>query len=149
MLKFTGVLFIIISSSLIGFLKSRSLTLRHKKLLRLSGGLNLFYEYVEQGSFEIYTAVANAFNDCKFLEIKREKIICTDTDLTAEQQSEINDFFKLMGTGFKKEECDRIKNFEIYVKGQLKNAENDVNQKCRLYQTFGVCLGLMLGILLI
>lgn len=149
MLKFTGVLFIIISTSLIGFLKSRSLNLRVKKLLRLSGGLSLFYEYVEQGSFEIYTAVENAFKDCDFLQIKSNNIICTDCDLAPDEQNEINSFFKSLGSGFKKEECDRIKNFELYIKKHLKTAENDVRQKCRLYQTLGVCLGLMLGILLI
>ena len=44
---------------------------------------------------------------------------------------------------------DRIKGFKLKMETYLKESENDALQKGKMYQTFGVCIGLAIGILLV
>lgn len=136
------------SSSVIGFLKSRSLVERHKKLLLLSDAVNTFYNYIEQGGFELDFLIKNAFSKCNFLTFGRNEILCNDSDLKKDK-SLIEEFFVRLGNSTKKVECDHINYFILKLKTVLVDAQNDVAQKSKVYQTLGVCVGLTIGILFI
>ena len=55
----------------------------------------------------------------------------------------------LLGAFAKRAECDRIINFKLKIQKLRDEAEKDAEQKCKVYQTFGICIGLAMGILLI
>ena len=148
-IKLIGIVLIVFASTLAGFLKSRSLLNRSKKLLLLLDGVNMLFEYVEQEGCELSEAVKNSFCKCDFLNLKENIDLSCESDLKKDDKLEIVSFFSLLGSGVKKLECDRIINFKAKVKSLHSAAEKDVLQKCRIYQTFGICIGLSIGILLI
>lgn len=147
--KLCGVLLVILSCSTAGFLKSRCVLLRVKKLSLFCDGLDQLFEYVQQGNCELKTALKTAFLKCEFLSFQNTNVLCCDNDLNSDDKALINDFFSLLGASPKKAECDRISNFKLKMRTHLKDAESDMSQKSKIYQTFGICIGLALGILLI
>lgn len=147
-IKIFGVVLVVASSSIIGFLKSRSLVERNKKLLLLSDAVNTFYNYIEQGGFELDFSIKNAFSKCNFLTFGHNEILCNDSDLKKDK-SLIEEFFVRLGNSTKKVECDHINHFILKLKTVLVDAQNDVTQKSKVYQTLGVCVGLTIGILFI
>lgn len=148
-IKLFGIFLIIIVGSAAGFLKSLSIKNRSKKLSLFCDGLNTLYEYVEQGGCELDAAIKNSFLKCAFLQQKNGRFLCFDNDLTADDKALIDNFFDTLGLSAKKAECGKINGFKLKMKMQLKDAENDVSQKSKIYQTFGICIGLTIGILLI
>ena len=147
--KLFGVLLVVFVSAVMGFLKSRSLVKRSTKLALLSDGVNLLFEYIEQEGCELDEAVQKSFNKCDFLNFKNGVKINCDADLSDEDKIETENFFAQLGTGTKKAECDRIVNFKLKINNLHNDAEKEASQKCRIYQTFGICIGLSIGILLI
>jgi hypothetical protein len=147
--KLFGVLLVVFVSAVMGFLKSRSLTNRSTKLAMLFDGTNMLFEYIEQEGCELDEAVKKSFKNCDFLSFKNGVEISCDADLNNEDKAETENFFALLGTGTKKTECDRIANFKLKIKSLHTAAEKEASQKCRIYQTFGICIGLSIGILLI
>lgn len=149
MVKLLGILLIVFASAVIGFSKSRSLMLRCRKLLLLSDGINMLFEYIEQEGCELRDAVEKSFAKCEFLNLKEGINVSCDNDLSGDDKSEIASFFAQLGSGTKKSECDRISNFKLKIKSLYNAAEKEASQKCKIYQTFGICTGLCIGILLI
>ncbi len=146
--KLFGIILIVAACITAGFLKSFSLKTRCKKLSLFCEGIDMLYQYIEQSGCEIERAVKNSFDKCDFLIFECGKPFCDDIDLKNER-SEINDFFKRLGTSAKKTECDRISQFNLKFKKYYCEAEKEMVQKCKIYQTFGICIGLAIGILLI
>ncbi len=149
LIKTTGVILIVISCGLCGFLKSLSVRSRAKKLSLFCDGIALLYEYIEQGGCELLTALNISFSRCAFLDFNNIGAVCCDVDLNTEDKKIINSFFDSLGHSSKKAECDRINLCGVTMKKRADEAYNDTKQKCKLYQTFGVCTGLIIGILLI
>ena len=147
--KLAGVLLVVLSCSLAGFFKSRCILLRVKKLSLFCDGTDLLFEYIQQGNCELKTALKTAFIKCEFINFEKTEANCCDNDLIAEDKQLINDFLHSLGYSSKKAECDRIKSFSSLMQKRLKQAENDMAQKSKIYQTFGICIGLAIGILLI
>ncbi len=147
--KILGVLMIITSCSMAGFLKSRCVYNRVKKLHQLCDGTELLFEYIEQGKYELEKAIKKAFFKCGFIKFQKQNAICIDKELTNEDSRVINEFLKSLGYSSKKAECNRIKAFGLLLEKRLNEAEAERVQKSKIYQTFGVCIGLAIGILLI
>jgi len=80
---------------------------------------------------------------------ENQRFYCTDSDLNGDDKIVIDEFFSLMGNSVKKTECDRIANCRITIQRKVKQAENDILQKGKVYQIFGICAGLTIGILLL
>lgn len=146
--KFLGTILIVFSCSIIGFLKSYSLVLRCKKLSQLLDGVNALYENIDQGGNTLDVAIKNSFINCDFLLCEYGLFVCADASLKNDKIL-IEDFFNKLGSSTKKIECDRINNFKIKLKNQLKNAQSESDQKSKIYKTLGVCVGLAIAILLI
>ncbi len=147
-IKFVGVVLIVISGAFIGFFKSNKLVRRQEKLLLFSDGVNELHNYIDQGELELRSALDKAFSKCNFLKFKDCNILCDDNDLKNDKRL-IEDFFAQLGYSSKKLECDRIDLFKLKLKSKLNEAHNDVVQKCRIYITLGICFGLIVGILLV
>ena len=106
-------------------------------------------EYIEQEGCELSKAIQHSFVGCDFLSFEGEGVFVCDKDLKRSETDEIKDFFVALGSSSKKIECDRINNFKFKMERFYQEAERDVLQKCKIYQTFGVCIGLAAGILFI
>lgn len=144
--KISGIILIIFSSALAGFLKSRSLVLRYKELELIYNGVQVLYEQINHGGRELEKAIKYSFLKCNFLVFQGEKFYYCDNNLTKDDKVLIDEFFASLGHSVKKSECERIRLFEANIKKQLIQAQEDVKQKCRLYQTLGVCVGLAISI---
>ncbi len=147
-IRIFGVLLIVVSCAFVGTLKSRALFERRKKLLMILDGANTLYNYIDQGEFELETAVKNAFCKCRCLQLYKNETTCDDDDLKKDKAL-IEEFFSHLGRATKKIECDHINHFILKLKSHLKEAEDDVEQKSKVYQMMGICSGLTIGILLI
>ena len=147
-IKALGIVLTVVSGAMIGFLKSRSLIDRHKKLALLLDGTNIFLNFVEQSEYELEFAVKNAFCKCEFLEFKDNKFLCCDTNLKSDKFF-IEEFFACLGCSTKKVECERINHFKTKLKSHIDEAKSNAMQKSQVYQTLGICAGLAIGILLI
>lgn len=148
-IKFLGIILIVFSCSTVGFLKSASIKKRSQKLTCFCEGLDMLYEYVEQGGTELYYAIKKSFSRCEFLHSSGNRFFCEDIDLNREDKALIDNFFKSLGISVKKVECEHIHNCKSGMKIRANQAENDVNQKSKIYQMFGICIGIVIGILLI
>ena len=148
-IKSTGVLLIVVSFAMAGFFKSRSIKARAKKLSALCDGLDLLFEYIEQSGSTLEVALGVAFSKCDFLEFQKTAALCHDNDLTADDKAAITDFFASLGHSAKKAECDRIQSFKSVMTRRARVALEEAPQKCKLWQTMGICTGLVIGILLI
>lgn len=149
LIKTIGIVLLVLFCVFAGFLKSFSVRSRGKKLSVFCDGLDLLYEHIEQGNCELDKALKSAFSKCDFLNFKATASACKDQDLTAEDRETINSFFLSLGASPKKAECDRIKHCRIVMKQRRDTALADAQRSCKLWQTFGICIGLTLGILLI
>lgn len=147
--KLLGIAMITLSSALIGFFKSKSLMARCKKIELIYDGIEILYGYINQGGCELDYALKNSFSKCDFLHMEKERYSCDDKDLTSDDKSLINNFFKEIGNSVKSVECDRINAFKLKIKTKFNDAQKSCAQKCKVYQTFGICAGLIIGILLI
>lgn len=147
--KITGIILLVAVCSMWGFLKSFSLNARCKKMSAFCDGLDTLYVHIEQGGCELDAAIKNSFCKCDFITVEKGKALCKDSDLTFDDKAVINDFLSSLGKSAKKAECDRIISFSHSIKKRLNDAECDAVQKSKLFKTFGVCIGLALGVLLI
>lgn len=146
--KLSGIFLIVVSCAAAGALKSLSIKNRSKKLSDFCDGLDTLYEHIEQGGTELFYAINNSFCKCNFLCFENNKFYCKDSDLSREDKAAIDEFLVHLGVSAKKAECDRISSFRIAMQKRLKDAEKDTAQKSKIYQTFGICIGLTIGILL-
>ena len=149
MIKLVGILLIIICCSMVGYLKSSHIKNRVKKLGLIYEGAQLLFENIQQGKYELGKAVKKSFIKCGFIKFEKQNIFCEDADLSANDVKVVNEFLNSLGFSTKKIECDRIKNFGLLIQKRLSEAEAERAQKSKIYQTFGVCIGLLIGILLI
>lgn len=149
LIKVSGLILVMLSSVMFGFLKSKSLVLRSKKLFLILEGTDMLYEHIEQEGCELYQAVEKSFFQCDFLSFGNNSFSFCEDYLKSDEAQEIKAFFASLGSSVKKAECDRIINFKLKIKKFYEMAEKDALQKCKIYQTFGICIGLALGILLI
>ncbi len=147
--KILGLLLVVAVCSFLGFLKGQSLKLRCKKLSLFYDGLNIFYEYIEQGGCTLAKAIKASFDKCDFIYYKGNDTFCYDNDLNAGDRGLIDEFFISLGHSAKKTECDRIRLCSIAVQKRLKEAQAESEQKSKIYLTFGVCIGLGIAVLLI
>ncbi len=147
-IKIMGIFCFVSSSSLIGFFKSRSLKLREQKLLAFCSGLDMLYEYISFGELQLGTAVKMAFSKCDFL--KYDSVISTvDSDLDCEDKRIINELFMHLGRSVKKTECERIISCRNILLKRAEMAYKTAQERCKLWQIGGVCVGLAIGILVI
>lgn len=148
-IKCAGLLIVVCSCAFIGFLKSRLLSERYEKLLQIYDGVNMLYECVEKGGCELSTAVKSSFCNAKFLSFENEVLFCADSGFMDRDRELINSFFSTLGSSVKKVECDKINNFKLKLEMHIQEAKNAFLQKGKIYQTFGICIGLALAVLLI
>ncbi len=147
--KLSGILLLITVCSMLGILKGISIKQRCKKLSLFCDGLDTLYEHIEQGSCELEKAIKISFAKCDFLYHLNGNTFCYDNDLKPQDKTIIDELFLSVGSSAKKAECDRIRLCGITMQKRLKEAEDDREQKCKIYSTFGICIGLGLAVLLI
>ncbi len=149
LLKILGLFTVVTVCSMLGFLKGQTIKSRCKKLSCFCDGLNALYEHIEQENCELKMAIKTSFDKCDFLYRSGNDTFCYDNDLNTQDRGIIDEFFISLGHSPKKAECDRIKLCSSTMQKRLKQAEAEKEQKCKIYSTFGVCIGLGIAVLLI
>ena len=147
--KVLGIGFVVLSCTFAGFLKSRAVIRRKDNLADFCSGLEMLYEYISQGLSGLETALDKAFFKCDFLSFDGNAPIFNDCCLTPDEKTDITNFFKETGHSAKKFDLDRINAFKTVMTQHYNEALAETKQKCKLWQTGGICIGLIVGILLI
>ena len=149
LIKILGVLVITVSISLFGFLKSyweRSyislLGKIAKALASVDAALRLTADCRERilsSSFDGVDGFCMHNGDAHFINKNISDTLC----------SEINTFFRDFGSGDIILERQRIKRVSGVIKTAIEKEQKEYAATHKLWQTVGVCAGLMLGIMLI
>lgn len=147
--KITGISIFLLCSILFGFSKSHTLRMRELKLRKFYNGLDKLYEYISGGYENLEKALRFSFDDCDFIKVNASKSFCRCQELTSDDINFINNFLCSLGRSCKKAECERIRLCENTILKRIQQAENECDQKCRLWQSLGICIGLTVSILFI
>ena len=148
-IKFAGVITVLLSCALFGFYKGFSIRQRLIKIQKLTAALDSLYANIKYGEKELPEAFKFLSLQCPFLQIKGGAAHCRDNDLTTEENTLINDFFDSLGSNAKQAECERITAFKEMLEIKLAQARTECLQKSRLWQTGGVCIGIAAAIMMI
>lgn len=147
--KVSGVILCSLSVMLIGFLKSISLKNRVNKLGSICHALDILYEHINYGEIPLEEALQKSFKDCNFIKVCGNEISLDDGDFELQDIQIIDSFFKDLGKSGKKAECERICAIAAILRKEEVIAQKSALEKAKLWQTGGVCLGLIIAILLI
>lgn len=148
-LKILGIIGVILSLSGFGFLKANSLSHRVTKLKLICEGLQILSELISYSGEEIERALIKSFSSCPFITVKNRRAVCEDTELAAEDKRIINDMFSRLGSGDREAELNRIELCRGLIELQLKSAQDEYQQKSKIYKALGVCAGLAAGIFIL
>ncbi len=147
--NFVGIICVVLCPAVFGFMKSASVIGRTRKLFLFCDALDSLYESIKNSRYELSEAIAVAFKKCDFIICHGNSPVCDDSDLTGADKQIINDFFALLGGGTMHTECRKIVSCKEELQKTAKRLECEQNAKCKLWQTGGICVGLVFGILLI
>ena len=145
-LKILGIAGVILSLSGFGFFKASLLSRRVNKLRLISEGLQILTELISYSGEEIERALIKGFSSCAFITVKNRRAVCEDMELTDEDKRILNDMFCRLGSGDRDTEINRIELCRGLIELQLKSAQDEYNQKSKIYKALGVCAGLAVGI---
>lgn len=134
--KIIGFALIIFVTTIIGFSKAQSLTLRHKKLCKLIKEISLLREHIRLHGGERETLFKKCFSEYPI----------NHTALCKEEIQTLDDFFNNMGGGDTKTECERCELCIGTLKRQADEAQKRECELARLYKNIGVLSGVLICI---
>lgn len=146
--KILGLVMILISCSLFGFLKSFSLKKRVEKLQKICVSMETFENLIKSGTLE--------FNDLIEMSFEKDTVyICNKlpvvnkSGLLNEETELLQTFLSKAGMSDINSECSRISIYKSLLKKTLASAEDRMGQYSKLYNTLGVLTGLAICIFLV
>lgn len=148
-IKLSGLALIFLSSSLFGFYKARLLGARVKTIGGIIGSLSCLKEQIEYGGGELGSILPLCFSDTDAVCIDTDGIKVSSSILTAEDKGILDDLFAVLGSADSATECSRIERCLSLLKRQYHTAQDELNQKGKLWRSGGVCLGAAICIFLI
>lgn len=149
LLKITGVLLILLTSFLFGYLKSLSFKKRLIELKKILSGSERLKEYIENCPTEIESIYTSCYGNCSDIQYKNCKICAKQGLITKEDCELLNEFFTSLGTFDLKSECAHINLYIELIKKQILSAEPEANEGSKIWQTCSICVGIGIAILII
>ncbi len=148
---FKMVLILLVFGAFTAFGRMKALELK-KRVEKLNGAVNSLVELKQRIAIigqEVESAVSETIEKEVYIKLENRKYICLDLNLACEDKRILNEFFSKLGCGFRESECERIDLCTELLRGQLRRATDEYNQKFKVWQTAGVCIGLVAGIMIV
>lgn len=137
--KVLGFIFIIFTTSAIGFLKANSLNIRYKKLCNIHSGMANLKEKIRLHCGETSTLLNQCFDEFPI-----------NYTVLKEQDTEIlKDFFENLGMGDTKSEYERCQAYMNMISNKINDAKKEYLELNKLYKSMGVLSGIFICIFLL
>lgn len=149
LLKITGVLLVLLTSFLFGYLKSLSFTKRLSELKKILGGSERLKEHILNCPSEIEIIYTACYGKCSDIEYKNGKIRAKQGAISKQDCDLLNEFFITLGTFDLKSECAHINLYIELIKKLISSAELEANEGSKIWQTCSICAGICISILII
>ncbi len=134
--KLLGFALIVLTTTAIGFLKSNSLNMRHKKLCSLKNAITDLKQRIRLSHGEIDKLIAVSFKDIPDFYSYLEK---SDTQI-------VENFFKDIGMLDVKAECERCELYISLLDAQIIKAQKNYTELNKLYKSMGIMGGIFICI---
>ncbi len=147
--KIIGMLFIMFSGTAIGFYRSYSYIRRTEQLKKIHSGMQTLKQKINFGADELSQILGESFINCGAIKVNGSRAMAVENGITKEDKRVIDDFFSQLGTNVCQLECKRIDLYTGLIGERIKDAQKCVNEKAKIWRTFGFCGALALCILII
>ena len=159
-LKITGIVLIMMSASLMGYLFSKDYIERinrleqiQKMLILLKGEIsysnNSVQEALENISEMIEGKVGEFVTNVQESFKKSENIFDKKSSLKSEDKNSLKDFGRGLGITDRQTQINNIEKYQSQIQLTIKELKAEKNEKCKLYRMLGITCGAFLGIVLI
>ena len=171
-LKITGIVLIMMSASLMGYLFSKDYIERinrleqiQKMLILLKGeisysnnsvqeALENISEMIEGKVGEFVTRVQESFKKSEIplsvaWSLGVDNIFDKKSSLKSEDKNSLKDFGRGLGITDRQTQINNIEKYQSQIQLTIKELKEGKNEKCKLYRMLGITCGAFLGIVLI
>ena len=165
-LKIIGIVLIMMSASLMGYLFSKDYIERinrleqiHKMLILLKGeisysnnsvqeALENISEMIEGKVGEFVTKVQESFKKSE-MPLSVAWSFDKKSSLKSEDKNSLKDFGRGLGITDRQTQINNIEKYQSQIQLTIKELKAEKNEKCKLYRMLGITCGAFLGIVLI
>ncbi len=145
--KISGLVFVISSGWILGFLKSADLKKKSDKLLKISENLNRLSQKIEMGCGEINDVIFSVFSNDE-ISLKDGNYYYCGNDIKQKYRETVNELLSLIGTGNRESECKRIEMYSNLLFNGYKEEIAEYKSKSKIYRMFGLCIGISVVVFL-
>ena len=165
-LKIIGIVLIMMSASLMGYLFSKDYIERinrleqiQKMLILLKGeisysnnsvqeALENISEMIEGKVGEFVAKVQESFKKSE-MPLSVDNIFDKKSSLKSEDKNSLKDFGRGLGITDRQTQINNIEKYQSQIQLTIKELKAEKNEKCKLYRMLGITCGAFLGIVLI
>ena len=147
--KIIGMLFIMFSGTAIGFYRSYTYIKRVEQRKKVHSGMENLKQKINFGADELPEILSDSFKDCGAVRVNGSRAKAVEYGINGEDKRIINEFFLSLGSAVGKRECERIEMYMDLMSNRINSAQKIVNEKSKLWRTFGFCGALALCIMII
>ena len=165
-LKITGIVLIMMSASLMGYLFSKDYIERinrleqiQKMLILLKGEISYSNNSVQEALENISEMIEGKVGEfvTKVQEIPLsvawslgvDNIFDKKSSLKSEDKNSLKDFGRGLGITDRQTQINNIEKYQSQIQLTIKELKEEKNEKCKLYRMLGITCGAFLGIVLI
>ena len=149
-IKLFGIVFIIISSTGVGFYYSYRLTSRCRDLRWYISAINHIRNKIMYGNAEICDAVLSIAGGERYLRIDKPfKVSLLKSGLNKSDEEMLYEFFDSVGSADAKTEAQRCEGVIKEAESRLAVYEEKAKQKCKISRMLGIFAGLAAAIILL
>ena len=149
LVKYFGIIIVFLCCCSFGFFKTANLKKRVRQLEEVIAGLLCLKEQIRFCGGELKTVLPICFKNVTVINTSHSKVKVENSEFSCEDISLVERFFDELGSGDTVAELNRIERAVSLLEKQHKTAKEDLDQKGKLWQSGGVCVGAMICILLI
>ena len=146
--KYIGILLIIISFSLYGFLKTHLKRSYILKLTEIRNAVKKADNMIRMGTYSKHEILKEIFGSIEGFNVLKDGVCISDIAISRELSSNLYRFFNEFGNGDLILERQRIKNIDGYLLSLLEKEQKQYTESRKIWQTAGICAGLILSIML-
>jgi len=148
-IKIIGLVFVVFSCYGFGLYKSNLLKKRYEKLSEISICVEKIKNQIRTTNDDIISIFTKSFNNLDYVSLKDNSIVFKDKSLLFDDKKLICDMFASLGSSDKKGECEIVDYYLGEITNQQNTAKSIYKRNVKIFNTFSLCMGLLISILII